>query len=536
MRNMLRQLRKRKTMKRILWALVILIIPPFTFWGVGSVVRSKQKGPTGAGAIFGKSVSFEEHNNALQAVNHQAMMMYGSRLSDIYENLNLERQAWERLLLLKEAKRKGLRVKDKEVIETIQNFPFFQSRGIFDNRSYELMIQQIFRIEPRQFEEEMRDSLTIAKLHDSVIKDVKITDEEIKQEYKNENEKSKICYILISPNNFKKNIKTNTEELRKYYQNNLEAFRIPDQINIEYLDFEFAAYQKDIQPTEEQIKKYHNAHKDEFDQKKEFKDLREVAKNRLIEQEARQKALTAAEKIDYILLDKTKSFEEVAKDNSISIKETGFFSSEGPIPHIGWFPEIQASAFKLNVGERSGLIKSNMGLAKGYYIIKIKEKKPSYIPNFDEVKEKVENILKEEKALKLASKEAERLRKKIIGLIKNKNLTFEQAASKTLHNPKYTEPFTRNGYMPGLGSASELGEAAFNAQPGNISPVIKTRAGFCIFSGAEITPIDEEKFKKEKDEFAKKALEAKKLQVLNEWYLNLLKSADIKINISTEEQ
>ena len=141
---MLRQLRKRKTMKRILWTLAILIIPPFVFWGAGSALRSREKGPTYAGIIFGKKISFEEYASALEATKHQAMMMYGAKLDEIYEALHLEQQAWERLILLKEARKRRIRVSDNEVIEIIQRFPFFQSRGRFDERAYDLILRQIF--------------------------------------------------------------------------------------------------------------------------------------------------------------------------------------------------------------------------------------------------------------------------------------------------------------------------------------------------------------------------------------------------------
>ena len=521
-------------MKRILWTLAILIIPPFVFWGAGSALRSRQKGATYAGIIFGKKISFDEYQDAWQATRTQALMMYGSKLDEIYEALNLEQQAWERLILLKEAKRKKIRVSDDEVINMIQKFPFFQSKGRFDERAYDLILKQVLRIDARQFEEEMRDSLAIAKLQDSIMKGIKITDEEVKDAYKQENEKSRVAYILISPTAVKQDININEALSKRYYQDNTESFRVGDQVNIEYMGFEFSDYQKAIQVTDEEVKTYYDKHNDEFDPKKEFKELKDMLKNSLIQEKARQNALLAAEKIDYILADKTKSFEGTAKENSISIKETGFFGKEGPIPQIGWFPEIQKIAFKLNTGERSDLIKSKTGFTKGFYIIKLKERKPPYIPMYEEVKGKIENILKEDEAVRRASKQVERLHRKIVELIKRplpsgRQIKFEEAASKIKHRVNYSEPFTRNDYIKGLGLANELGEAAFNIGHGGISPVVKTRSGFCIFTVLEIIPMDEERFKKEKTEFTKKSLEGKKSKVLNEWYYKLLKQANLSI-------
>jgi len=57
---LLKFLRKRKNMKRIMWALAILIIPAFVIWGAGTSEKRKEKGPSYAGKVFARKVSFEE--------------------------------------------------------------------------------------------------------------------------------------------------------------------------------------------------------------------------------------------------------------------------------------------------------------------------------------------------------------------------------------------------------------------------------------------------------------------------------------------
>jgi peptidyl-prolyl cis-trans isomerase D len=531
---MLKQLRNRKVMKRILWTIAIIIIPAFVFWGAGSAFR-KQKGPDCAGTIFGRKVSFEEYSAAWQAVKNQALMMYGDKFNEIYETLDLNRQAWDRLILLAEAKKRRVRVSDQEVVGTIQGLPFLQSRGQFDKNAYRLILEQVFRMTAREFEEDMRGLLTIMKLKNAVIKNITVTDEEVSEAYRNENEKARIAYIMIPPDELKGGVTVDQKEIEAYYKNNTDSFRIPDQVNIEYMGFEFADYTSGIQITEGQITDYHNANKDAFDPKVDQKELREAIRNDLTRKAAREKALLAAEKIDYLLSDKTKSLEQAADENSLKIKETGFFGRQGPIPQIGWFPDIQKTAFKLKVGERSGLIKSNMDFVNGYYIIRLKEIKPSYIPPLSDVSGRIESIIKDNEAMKLAQGEADKVRAQILDLVKTKGVSFEEAAANLKREVKQAEPFARNSYIPGIGSADEISGAVFAAKPGEVSAPLKTRAGFCIFIVLEILPVNEEAFKKGKEEFAKKTLEAKEMKVLNDWYMELLKRADLKSNIPSEE-
>jgi len=518
-------------MKRILWTLAILIIPAFVFWGAGSALRSRQQGANYAGKIFGKKVSFDEYGDAWQAVRNHAFMLYGNKISEVYENLNLEDRAWERLILLEEAKKQKIRVKDAEVIDAIQNFPFFQSNGKFDQKAYDLVLRQIFKVEPRPFEEEIRGALAISKLRELTVKDVTMTDKEVKEEYRKKNEKSKIAYILISPNEFKKDVTIEENELIAYYRENAESFRVGEQVDIDYIGFEFEDYKKGVKVTDEEIKTYYEKRKDEFDKEKTFEEVKDLAKDKLIQERSKQKALLAAEKIDYILADKAKPLEEAAKENSLTIKQTGFFGKEGLIPQIGWFPQIQKIAFKLNVGKRSDLIKSNMTFAKGYYIIRLKEKKDSFIPPLEEIKGQIENKLKDIKAMKLASEKANGLHKKIEALAKTKNLTFQEAASEIGHPSKDSEFFTRKDYVQGVGLASELGDAVFNSLPGWVLSPAKVRAGFCLFTVVEIQVIDEEKFQQEKKEFAEKSLEEKKNRIINEWYTKVIESANLKSNL-----
>jgi len=527
---MLSMLRKKKTMKRLLWGLAIIIIPAFVFWGAGSALRGRQ-GASHAGKLFGRKISFEEYTDSFQAVRNKAIMMYGTNLNEIYESLNLENQAWQRLILVKEARSQGIKISDKEVVEKIEGFPFFQSDEKFDTKAYEMILKQVFRIEPRQFEEEIRDTLMIAKLQESVTEGLDVSDEDLLDEYKKENEKSKIAFIMIKPRKFEDDVKIDETTLKKYYEDNLEAFRVQEQLNCEYLGFEFADYQADIEATDEEIQQYYDENRNDFDPDKEFDEVKAMAKNSLILKKARDKALLAAEKIDLKLIDKNKRLEEVAKENDLTIKETGLFERGRSIPQIGWFPELVKKASRLKVGARSELIKSKGGFAKGHYIIRLKEKKASYIPDFKEVEEDVKRLVTRRESTNLAAKEANRLHRKIMEITTANEITLQEAAKQIKRTVEEPDPFTRNEYVKGLGSATELGEAAFTLEIGKISPVIRTRAGHCIFTVLEVLSVDETAFEEEKEEFSKKVLDRKKMKAINEWYTKVFERADLTNNL-----
>ncbi|MEJ2745999.1 MAG: SurA N-terminal domain-containing protein [bacterium] len=94
----------RRRMKLILWILVTVVIVTFIPWGVGVRMRSREDKRSGAaGEIFGKSVSRAEFNDARMAVR-MASLLRRTNLND----QQINERAWERLLMLEQARREGI--------------------------------------------------------------------------------------------------------------------------------------------------------------------------------------------------------------------------------------------------------------------------------------------------------------------------------------------------------------------------------------------------------------------------------------------
>ena len=176
---MLKKLRQKKTAKKVWLVLAVLILPAFVLWGAGSVVRGNKSEVTFAGIIFGKKIPYSLYRDARQATRNQAIMQFGDNFEELEKNMNIESQAWERLLLLAEAKKRNIRVGDKEIVTLIQKYPFFQRKEKFDNAIYLQMLQYLFRTPAREFEEETRQNIILSKLYDKVTKEVEVSEKDI---------------------------------------------------------------------------------------------------------------------------------------------------------------------------------------------------------------------------------------------------------------------------------------------------------------------------------------------------------------------
>ena len=534
---MLGFLRKKENIKKIMWGLAIVIIPAFVLWGAGSAVRSRGL-PQYAGRIFGRKVSFRQYEKAFLACRNQALFTYGQDLEKMIEFLDLEEQAWQRLILLHQAEKEKIKVSNEEVITLIRQMPLFQQEGRFSHKLYAAILNYTFRTSPREFEEQIRGSIKIEKLTGKIVEKVRAEEQDIEMVYRNEQEKARALYVFIDPEGFQQQIHPAYEKLQEYYQNNKRDFRKPEQVNAQYIGLYLEREKAPVEITGQEIEDYYQQHLQEFSQpgkndQELIQPLKEV-KERIGEKLSNQKLQWMLEdkmwQISEELGDDAQSFEQVAEKNQLEIKESGFFTPQQAIPEIGLSYEFSNTAFESNPGQVSNVIQT----PKGYFILKVKEKKPSFIPDLIDIKQKVETAYIKEASWELALKEGQRLLAEIKQLIEQKNLNFKQAAQKLSLEVKQSEEFTRISYIPEIGQGLEFSRAAFSLEPGEVSNLIKIPNGYCILTLLEIIPADMEKLAEEKESFRQKVLARKKSMVYQVWLAKLKELADLKSNIGKQ--
>jgi len=188
---MLKLMRNKNVTKIILWGTLILILPAFVIWGTGSLGGSKSKGPTYAGVIDNKKISFDNFADSITAARCQIFMNFFNQppaLEALLKNNEfLGQLGWDMLVMSREVQKRKIKASDKEVIDFIRNHPIFNRNGKFDDRIYQYVLKNNFGVYPRNFEEIIRNSLAIHKLSAIITKDVTISDEEVLSQYKSDN-------------------------------------------------------------------------------------------------------------------------------------------------------------------------------------------------------------------------------------------------------------------------------------------------------------------------------------------------------------
>ena len=487
---MLKILRKKGIAKKLLWVMAVMITISFVFWGISSSLLTEPGSISCAGKIFGKKVSLEDFQDALLHVQNQAIMRYGENFFKVKDFLNLESEAWDRLILLHEGKKRRIKISNGEVVKTISTLNFFKRDGMFDPALYNQIVQYVFKCKPRNFEEGIRGSLVFTKIYEQETNLITVSDEETLEAYKNQNEKIDISYVLFPSLDYQKDIQLTDKEIADYYQTHSDDFKIPFMINVEYVALEYP--------------------KDATDE---------------------QKAIVQNQASDFALdlnSDNIKLI-DLAKKHSLKIQESGFFSQEQPNLDLGWPLEIFEEALSLKPDAIAGPVETS----KGFYILSLKEEKETYVPTLDQVKDEVKNALVRIKAKELAKNKAQEDLEKLKESFENKsNQMFDVAAKKLGLKAEKPEPFMRGEYLPGIGAAPEFHKAAFALTASNrLSNPTETSTGYCLLYLNAFIPIDENAFEEKKEELRASLLAKKKDSTFSNFLIQLRQKANLIDNI-----
>ncbi len=473
---MLEVLRRKGVNKTILWFIAIIIILSFGVFGTAYRIDNG----TSAGTMYGHSVSMKNFQQAYLDARDQAIRAYGDEFFKNEGKLDLEQEAWDRLILLKEAQKRNITVTDQEVVAFIATFPFFQRDGQFDQTLYEEIVQnsRIFDRSIHDFEEGVRKQLIIKKLIDTVAPETLLSDTELKKEYQKRNEKLTLQYVLFGASDFAKNASASDDEIRTYYGQHQEEFRVPATIVLNYVQTKDKAMADTL-----------------------------------------SKELTPGS-----------DFAAVAKALKLEVKTSSAFTQDAPILTFASNPDNIAKFFAMKPGEYSPPLEA----PDGWQIVQLKEKKNPSTPSLDDIKDKVKQAVLLEKGFALAKPQAD---KALIGLTEAlKTKDFKTAATGLGFTAQETPAFGRRDYVANNGLIQEFQQEADSLNSNKkLSEVISTSQGPAIIYLEKMEKPDDGQFESDKVNFKQMLSAEARNQILITFMSQLRSKADVQSKIKRQQ-
>ena len=465
--------------KAILWLIIFAFVGTiFYSWGMGGASNS------GGGVIAtvqGDKIFQGEYDRTFNNLVDFYRQQFKNQFSDeMIKKLDLKNQALEALiqkkLLLQEAEKQNLRVSDTELISHIQGLQVFQSEKKFSEKSYRNYLQ-FQRVTPGQFEYNQRENLILTKLEKLFGTSSKVSQSEIQEAFRNEEEKSKLDYVRFNDDHFEADKVFSDQELNNFFQANKKQFEIPSQIQVEYVKIVPKIYLAEISPRDEDIEDYYKTKIADFRVKKMYQarhilshvksaEIEGDASTEEKQKQAEEKAKARATE----LLGKVKAgadFGEVAKKHSDDPGSGTQGGSLGEFPKGTMVSAFESALDKLAIGGISEPVLTPFG----YHIIKLESRTEERFKPLDEVREEVIQSLKKIKA----RQKVRRTAKHIYQDAEN-TVDLKLAAEKNQVHTVISEFFSREDHnLPEIGNQPQFFNTAFSMGENKVSQPIHTQ-------------------------------------------------------------
>ncbi len=429
----------------------------------------------------------------------------GEVTEEVLRSLGIDRQLLQALIsryaALSEADRLGLTVSDAEVRQRIVSLPGFQENGQFvgEQRYRQALQFQRPPLTPAQFEEEVRRDILFERLEAAVTGWVTVSDDEIADEYRRRNEKVRVELVAFRGDDYRDDVEASDEEVQALYDESPLAYEEPEKRQLRFLLVDESAIFETLAPADTEIRQYYEANIAQYTTPGQVRASHILLRTEgLDESEVEARAGELADEAragaDFAALAREHSDDEAtAADGG----DLGLFGRGRMVA------EVEAAAFALDVDDVSDPVRS----AFGFHVIRVTEKQEETTQPLDEVREAIENTLKNERA----SARAAALGRAIAAEASTPEELERAAAARGLELQE--SGFVAAGEpILGLGFAPRISAEAFQMEEGTVAGPLQTPTGpaFITVIGRQepvVPPLEDVRDDVRRDVLRRKALE-----------------------------
>ena len=416
------------------------------------------------------------------------------KLNEIRKNNNIPtqlealyaRQILNQLVFQKEveyeAKRLGITVSEKERADRIRMYVpgAFNGDTFVGMDAYANEVRQRFQLTVPVFEDLIRSGLVEEKFRKLITDGISVGQAEIQDEFRFQNNKVKLDYVSIKPDDLLPKVSVDDSEIQAYYAKNKATFQIPEKRSARYALVDLAQLRQATTVSDDELKAIYLQNIQQYQVPNRVHTehilFLTTGKTDAEVDEIKKKAADVLAQAK-----KGANFEDLAKKYS---EDPGSKTKGGD---LGWLlqgqtvPEFEKAAFSLNKGEISGLIRTQYG----FHIIKVLDKETAHTQSFDEIKDSLRAPL----LLQKVDAEAGEIADKMSAEIRQSNKTTLDGLAQKYHlNIALTRPVSANEPLLELGNSQEVKDELFRLRQGDLSLPIRTDRGYVVLAVQQVLP------------------------------------------------
>ena len=467
--------------------MVITLVPGFgsNYFGTGA---NTTRGVLAT--VDGDTVTTLDVQKAARAMIQQQFrqnMSQAAMLLPFFAGRAAEQMINEKVVL-SEARRLGLRATDDDVRDELQHGQyaqvFFPGGNFIGQDAYEERLQQN-NLTVDQFEMKVKEEVLFDKVRSLVAAGATATEAEIRAKFDKDNTKIKFDYAVLKKDEIEKSIHPADAELLAYYNQNKAKYNnsIPEKRKISYVLVNATKVQGEAQVSQQEVRAYYDDHRDEYRVPDQVNVRHILFKTPLPGPDGKvdQKGVEAARQKAEDVLKQLKAGDFAALARKYS-EDTASAKNGGS---LGW---IQRGRFgsadedKIVFGLAKGGTSDVIATGSGFDIVRVDDKQDAHVQPLEEVRAQIEAKLKTEKTSQAVEGTANGL------AAQARSQGLDKAAAAKGLSVVTTDFFARTDALPGIGPAPQFAEAVFAAAEKSPPDEVQIPQGFVIYQLLGIKP------------------------------------------------
>lgn len=383
-----------------------------------------------------------------------------------------------------EAGQLGIRVSNDEIADRIRLIlpAAFNGGAPIAPDQYSSLVESRTQMSVSQFEDTVRQGLLQEKFQKLVTDGISAGPAELQEEFRYRNEKVKLDYAFIKPEDLEAKITLDDAAIKAGYEKNKARYQVPEKRVVRYAIVDVNQIRQNIHISDDQLLAQYKKNIQDY----QVPDRAHVEHILLMTVGKTDAEIEEIQKKAQDILNQARkgaNFEDLAKKYS---EDPGTKDKGGD---LGWIvkgqtvAEFEKAAFSLPKGSISDLVKTQYG----FHIIKIIDKETAHTKTFDEVKDSIRAPL----MLSEADKQAGDIADKLSQAIRQSNKVSLDDLAKQYHlTVGETRPVAATDPLLELGNSQDVkvSDSIFNLRQGDLSLPIHTDRGYLVLSIKQILP------------------------------------------------
>ncbi|MEY3068117.1 MAG: hypothetical protein RLZ27_564 [Pseudomonadota bacterium] len=415
--------------------ILALVLIPFALFGIDSYLNQAGNNLSIA-KVDGYKIALPEYNRAIENVRNR-MMSEGKKVDPaMFDSFEFKESVVDGLitkqLINNDIKKSQFKITDQQLSQYIIGMPDFQKDGKFSQELYDKVLQNN-QLNPKKFEESIRNDLLIQQVRDGLQKLTFIPPNNLTETLKATSQQREVTVAEFKTKEYMTKANISEKDMQAFYEQNKSKFLAPEQVKAEFVVFSLTSILPSITVSEDEVKAFYKTNADKYQnqqQREASHILIAASKNAAPAEKAKAKA--KAEDVLGQIKKNPKQFEELATKYSQdpeSAKKGGDLGAFGRGMMVKPFDD---AVFSMKVNEISGIVESDFG----YHIIKL-TKVIGEGGGFDAIKPQIKAELIYQKAQDKYAALAEDFSNKV----------YEQSSSLDVVSKKFNLPIQKTDWI-----------------------------------------------------------------------------------------